>query len=229
MLKKNSEKSKMTKNRQTKNIHKTFNQPKYLTSNIEIFLFCCTKYRMQADLIGNNGNLRRSNSALNLAGRLGVRGQVAGANSRRRLIRNNIATQRSRSRSRSRQNLARSNSQTNLRRTNSKQSLATLKRSNSQMRGRSASRQRPRLQRSNSRNNLNSGLRNTNRNNVARANRRSIGSINGRLGVKAQMTRTGPRGRIMKRRNSNVNGKAGNVGAIGRNGVKQRMARSRTR
>lgn len=180
---------------------------------------------MQADLVGN-GKLRRSNSTLNLAGRLGVRGQLGGGvNSRRRLIRNNVATQRSRSRSR--QNLVRSNSQTNLRRTNSKQSLATLKRSNSQVRGRSASRQRPRLQRSNSRNNVNNGVRNRA---GAGANRR-IG-INGRLGVKqTQITqaRNVQRGRITKRRNSNVNGKNGNVGAVGRNGARQRVARSRTR
>lgn len=178
---------------------------------------------MQADLVGS-GKLRRSNSALNLAARLGVRGQVGGANSRRRLIRNNVATQRSRSRSRSRQNLVRSNSQTNLRRTNSKQSLATLKRSNSQVRGRSASRQRPRLQRSNSRASLN--IRNRNNMN---GNRR-IGTINGRLGVKQVVqTRNVQRGRIIKRRNSNVNAKNGNVGVIGRNGARQRVARSRTR
>lgn len=182
---------------------------------------------MQADLVGN-ANLRRSNSALNLAGRLGVRGQAGGPNNRRRLIRNNVATQRSRSRSRTRPNLVRSNSQTNLRRSNSKQSLAavTPKRNNSQVRGRSASRQR--LQRSNSRKNLNGGgLRN--RGNVAGANRR-IG-INGRLGVKQTQLqpRNVQRGRVMKRRNSNVNGKNGNIGTVGRNGARQRVARSRTR
>ncbi|XP_037026521.1 putative uncharacterized protein DDB_G0286901 [Bradysia coprophila] len=183
---------------------------------------------MQADLVGG-GNLRRSNSALNLAGRLGVRGQAGGPNTRRRLIRNNVATQRSRSRSRSRTrpNLIRSNSQTNLRRSNSKQSLATQKRSNSQVRGRSASRQRPRLQRSNSRKNLNTGLRN--RGNVAGANRR-VG-INGRLGVKQTqlLARNVQRGRIIKRRNSTANGKNGNIGTVGRNGARQRVARSRTR
>lgn len=181
---------------------------------------------MRADLVGN-GNLRRSNSALNLAGRLGVRAQAGGPNNRRRLIRNNVATQRSRSRSRTRPNLVRSNSQTNLRRSNSKQSLAavTPKRNNSQVRGRSASRQRPRLQRSNSRKNLNAGPRN--RGNVAGPNRR-IG-INGRLGVKQTQPRNIQRGRITKRRNSTVNGKNGNVGTVGRNGARQRVARSRTR
>lgn len=183
---------------------------------------------MQADLVGN-GKLRRSNSALNLAGRLGVRGQAGGPNTRRRLIRNNVATQRSRSRSRSRTqpNLVRSNSQTNLRRSNSKQSLATLKRNNSQVRGRSTSRQRPRLQRSNSRKNLNASLRN--RGNVAGANRRT--GINGRLGVEQTQlqTRNVQRGRIMKRRNSTGNGTNGSIGTAGRNGAKQRVARSRTR
>lgn len=180
---------------------------------------------MQADLVGN-GKLRRSNSALNLAARLGVRGQAGGANSRRRLVRNNVATQRSRSRSRSRQNLVRSNSQTNLRRTNSKQSLVPLKRSNSQVRGRSASRQRPGLQRSNSRNNLNNGPRNRN-------NNRRAGTISGRLGNKQTQIaqpRNIKRGRITKRRNSNVNGRNVNIAiGNGRNGAKQRVARSRTR
>jgi len=176
---------------------------------------------MRADLVGN-GKLRRSNSALNLAARLGVRSQNGGNNTRRRLIRNNVATQRSRSRSRSRQNFNRSNSQTNLRRTNSQQSLATFKRSNSQVRGRSASRQRPRLQRTNSRSNLNNGLKN--RNNIG-ANRRM--GINGRLGVnQASQMRNVQRGRIIKKRNSNVNGRNGNGG---RNVARQRVGRSRTR